>query len=69
MIIYNKYSVVSFKNVMFATFIKLQSRTIILNVRSKLLYLKIVNIYSIYINDIFKIKTSWQSLPGYLHTF
>lgn len=69
MIIYNKYSVVSFKNVMFATFIKLQSRAIILNVRSKLLYLKIVNIYSIYINDIFKIKTSWQSLPGYLYTF
>lgn len=28
MIIYNKYSVVSFKNVMFATFIKLQSRAI-----------------------------------------
>lgn len=36
MIIYNKYSVVSFKNVMFATFIKLQSRAIILKVKSKL---------------------------------
>lgn len=55
MIIYNKYSVVSFKNVMFATFIKLQSSTIILKVKSKLFYFKLVNIYSVYINDIFKI--------------
>lgn len=55
MIICNKYSVASFKNAMFATFIKLQSRPIILNVKSKLFYFKIVSIYSVYINDIFKI--------------
>lgn len=56
MIICNNYNVASFKNVMFVNFTKLQIRVIILNLKSKLFSFKIENIYSVYINGIFKIK-------------